>query len=349
MRNIGRKAVSSSPRRGRTTLVPVRASAKKTVTIVIAAFALAASFVLASVSPAAAAPRAEVSPVLFVGNNWDGTADVISRRDAEPADVHAHHAAQHHSRHRRADGRDPHGPRAARLLPRHPRADRRGPRPVRRRHVHARTTAGCWSSRGRASPTSIAHRPQHRRRSSGASASTASAPTTWRSRPTARTSPSRPRPGTSSTSSTRSRARRSAGSPRATRRTRTTTPPTADRIYHASIGLVYTPADQPQLDTTQGRPPLPDRRREHQPDPEADRHGPEARGGRLPEHELRGAADGALAGRAVRLLPGLVLPRLRRVRLRPGPGHPGREPARTRSRRCRASSTCSTPPTMASR
>ena len=24
------------------------------------------------------------------------------------------------------------------------------------------------------------------------------------------------------------------------------------RIYHASIGLVYTPADQPQLDTTQG-------------------------------------------------------------------------------------------------
>jgi DNA-binding beta-propeller fold protein YncE len=56
----------------------VRASAKKRVTIVIAAFALAASVALASASPAAAA-KSPVAPVLFVGNNWDGTADVIQQ------------------------------------------------------------------------------------------------------------------------------------------------------------------------------------------------------------------------------------------------------------------------------
>jgi hypothetical protein len=54
----------------------VRASAKKTFTVLIAAFACAASVALASASPAAAAPS-QVTPVLFVGNNWDGTADVI--------------------------------------------------------------------------------------------------------------------------------------------------------------------------------------------------------------------------------------------------------------------------------
>jgi hypothetical protein len=56
----------------------VRASANKTLTIVIAAFVLAASVALASASPAAAAPS-QVAPVLFVGNNWDGTADVIKQ------------------------------------------------------------------------------------------------------------------------------------------------------------------------------------------------------------------------------------------------------------------------------
>jgi DNA-binding beta-propeller fold protein YncE len=56
----------------------VRASAKKTFTILIAACACAASVALASASPAAAAPS-QVTPVLFVGNNWDGTADVIKQ------------------------------------------------------------------------------------------------------------------------------------------------------------------------------------------------------------------------------------------------------------------------------
>jgi hypothetical protein len=60
----------------------VRPAGKKTVAILIAAFALAASVSLASASTAGAAPAAgpaEVVPVLFVGNNWDGTADVIQQ------------------------------------------------------------------------------------------------------------------------------------------------------------------------------------------------------------------------------------------------------------------------------
>ena len=45
--------------------------------------------------------------------------------------------------------------------------------------------------------------------------------------------------------------RRRASRP-ATSRTRTTTPPTATRIFHASIGSVYTPLDEPALDSTKG-------------------------------------------------------------------------------------------------
>jgi hypothetical protein len=56
----------------------VRASSKKTVTILIAALAFAASVAFASASSASAAPS-QVAPVLFVGNNWDGTADVIKQ------------------------------------------------------------------------------------------------------------------------------------------------------------------------------------------------------------------------------------------------------------------------------
>ena len=138
--------------------------------------------------------------------------------------------------------------------------------------------------------------------------------------------PSLLRPGTSSTSSTRTRAGRSAGSPRATRRTRTTTPPTAAHLPRQHRDRLH--ADRPTgARHDEGRSPLPDRRREHEPDRQATRHGPEARGGRLPEHELRGAADGAHERRVEGLLPGLLLPRLRRVRLRPGPRDARRQPA----------------------
>ena len=47
----------------------------------------------------------------------------------------------------------------------------------------------------------------------------------------------------------------------------------------------------------QGRSLVPDRQREHEPDPGADRHGSEARPSGVPEDELRGPADGALAER----------------------------------------------------
>ena len=227
-------------------------------------------------------------------------------------------------------------------------ADRRGPRPVRRRHVQPRRTAGCWSSRGRASPTSSAldlntgaivwrfrvdgQRSDHMAMSPDGKHVAVSASTgnvvhildTFTGQEVGRF-PSGDSPHENNYSAD--------GQPDLPRQHR-------PRLHAGRPAAVR---------HDEGRSPLPDRRREHQPDHQADRHGPEARGGRLPEHELRGAADGALAGRAVRLLPGLVLPRLRRVRLRPGPGHPRREPARTRSRRCRASSTCSTPRTTASR
>jgi hypothetical protein len=55
---------------------------KKPVAILMAVFALAASVAVASASPATAAPAGSASrvvPVLFVGNNWDGTADVIKQ------------------------------------------------------------------------------------------------------------------------------------------------------------------------------------------------------------------------------------------------------------------------------
>ena len=50
----------------------------------------------------------------------------------------------------------------------------------------------------------------------------------------------------------------------------------------------------------QGRPLVPDRQCQHEPDHSADRHGPEARGGGVPEHELGGQADGAVAERESR-------------------------------------------------
>ena len=57
----------------------VRHPGRNTVAILMAAFALAVSVALASLSPATAAPPSPTAPVLFVGNNWDGTADVIKQ------------------------------------------------------------------------------------------------------------------------------------------------------------------------------------------------------------------------------------------------------------------------------
>ena len=108
-----------------------------------------------------------------------------------------------------------------------PAADRRGPRPVRRRHVHHARRAAASPSRARASPTSSAS-TSRAARSSGASRWRATAPTTWRSRRTAR--------GCWSRDSTANKVHEldirtgheaAASSRPATRRTRATTRPTA--------------------------------------------------------------------------------------------------------------------------
>ena len=116
----------------------------------------------------------------------------------------------------------------------------------------------------------------------------------------------------------------------------------------------------------QGRPVVPGRPQQGLQDHAPLGHGQGAGGGRLQEHELRGPADGDLAGRAVRLLPGVVLPRLRRVRPEGQGPHrrrrlhrrrqagtsdrtrsPGSSRCPTASPTCRASSTSSTPRTTA--
>jgi hypothetical protein len=61
---------------------------KRGVSILIAAFVFAASVAVASASAATYAPpstSSEVVPVLFVGNNWDGTADVIRQGGTQSA------------------------------------------------------------------------------------------------------------------------------------------------------------------------------------------------------------------------------------------------------------------------
>ena len=278
-----------------------------------------------SAAPASPAPAAGLRDAVFVGNNWDGTADVHrparQATSASPGSTSSPTSTSGWPRSPPTRCGSATSSRSAQLIgegndqfvddmytsQRRPAADRLAAEP--------RAT----SSRSTSTPA----------RSSGASSSTASAPTTWRSRPTASTSRSRPRPATSSTSSTSRPARRSAASRPATRRTRTTTPPTASGSTTPASGSSTRPPTSRERRHEQGRALLPDRRREHQRDPRADRHGPEARRGRLPGHELRGAADGDLARRALRLLPGLVLPRLRRVRLRARTGSRG-------SRTCRS-------------
>ena len=122
-------------------------------------------------------------------------------------------------------------------------------------------------------------------------------------------------------------------------------------IFHASIGTVYTPTDDPALDATKGDRvfQVVDARDASEVLKRIDM-GQKLEEAGLPGHELRRPADGAVARRALRLLPGLVLPRLRRVRpagqdqvlrlAEPADQRGGREASGARS-------TCSTPPTTA--
>src|SRR5918999_650775 len=53
---------------------------RQTIAVLVAACALAAGAASRAPGAAAAPSPTEVVPVLFVGNNWDGTADVIRQR-----------------------------------------------------------------------------------------------------------------------------------------------------------------------------------------------------------------------------------------------------------------------------
>ena len=267
-------------------------------------------------------------------------------RNVEPADVHARGAAQHHSRHPGADGRDRHRPRPARLLPRDPSARRRGPRPVRRRHVRlaGRPAAGRLAAEPRRRRRT---RPQHRR-------DRLALP---RRRPALRPHGDVPR----------RQARRRLGLDRQRRpHPRHVHGPGGRQVRLGRLAareqlLRRRPADLPRQHRArlhagrpaaarldEGRSPLPDRRREHQPDRQAARHGPEARGGRLPEHELRGAADGAHARTRPRSTSRSRSSTASSSTTSPRTGSPASPTCRTRSRDSRARSTCSTPRTTAS-
>ena len=130
---------------------------------------------------AAKRKRPVLRDVLYVGNNWDGTADVVDpRRFKRLARINIIPDIAERMRRDRVESR------AARLLPRDPPGGRRGARPVRRRHVLVAR---------RPLPLRLAAEPRRRRRDRPAhpedrlahQGRRATAPTTWRSHPTAST------------------------------------------------------------------------------------------------------------------------------------------------------------------
>ena len=122
------------------------------------------------------------------------------------------------------------------------------------------------------------------------------------------------------------------------------------RIFHASIGIVYSDADDPSQDGEKGDRVFEVIDARTLKVLKTDRHGEEARRGRLSEHERRRPADGDHAGRALRVLPGLVLLRDRPVRPEGGQGRQGPATCRSALRRgCRAPTSCWTRPTTGSR
>ena len=194
-----------------------------------------------------------------------------------------------------------------------PGAGRRGQRPVRRRHVHVQRRPA--ADRLPAQPARR-RRDRHRHRRDRLALR--------RRRPALRPHGDlarrqarrrlgldrqrRPHPRR------RTPARRSAASSPATRRTRTPTPRTASgSTTPASASSTRRPTTRR---STPPRATATSRSSTRQTFEILERldMGEKLAEAGYPEHELGGAADGAVAARAVRLLPGLLLPRLRRVR-----------------------------------
>ena len=258
-----------------------------------------------------------------MSNNWAGTADVVdphtfrrlARLDVDP-------------RQGRADRRDPGRPRAQALSSTASASSSARATTSTSTTASRRATAASSTSRGRASPTS-SRSTCARSGSPGASRSTATAPTTWRCRPTAAGCSSRPR-------------RRNVIDVIDTRAHRIVARiPSGDQPHESNFSRDGT-TDLPRLHRAglhghrrpvagrhEGQPRLRDHRR-----PDAEGHQAlvdlgqqlaalRARG------QLRRPADGDRARRALRLRAAVVPARLRRVR-------PAHDAARRASRSCRS-------------
>ena len=286
---------------------------------------------LALVPAAADAAKRKRAPVLrdvlYVGNNWDGTADVIDpRRFQRLARINIIPDIDERMAEIQAE------PGAARLLPRDPRAGRRGPRPVRRRHVHLarrplplRLAAEPRRRRRRSTCEDAQDRLAHEgrrlsRRPHGDLARRHAAARVGLHREGRRRDRHRDRPD-------RRRASRAA-----TSRTRTTSRRTASAIYHASIGTVYTPSTT--RSSTRRRASASSRSSTRATGRCIKRIDMGKKLDEFGEPDMSGAVRPmALApGRALRLLPGVVLPRLRRVRPAAGQGHPRSPTCRSQRR-----------------
>ena len=143
---------------------------------------------------AAAAPTG-LRDVMFVGNNWAGTASIVDART--PSGPQAR--GEPDPRQGPGARRHPDAPRVAWRSTCHPAGAGRGARPVRRRHVHHEGRPLPRGVAGRASPTSSGSTsrrpsPAEATASSASSRWTVTAPTTWASRPTATVCWSRTRP-----------------------------------------------------------------------------------------------------------------------------------------------------------
>ena len=121
------------------------------------------------------------------------------------------------------------------------------------------------------------------------------------------------------------------------------------KIFHASIGMVYTPADQPVADSTKGDRWFQVVDAKSYKVAQAARHRPDPRRQRPRGLLLGRAPDGDRARRADRLHAALVPARLRRVRPRRRTSRCGSRTCRSARRRRarRARTTCSTPRTTA--
>ena len=273
---------------------------------------------------------------MFVGNNWAGTASIV---DAKALKVLKRGVNLVPDKDAGARGH-PRRPGEAGVLHRDPAGAGRGARPVRRRHVHHHATGSTSPSRARASPTwcgSTSRRPWPVARQHRARAADGRPPHRPHGRLARRSAAAGQRlhraPGDRVLDGRRDRGRpedrdgrpRCAPSSRARRRTRATTPRTARasstrasaRSTRRATRRLRPGEDRSAARRPQGRPLVPDRAQLRLQGHPALGHGQGARRGRLPRHELGGAPDGDRAGRALRLLPGLLLPRARRVR------HPG--------------------------